>query len=263
VLLLPVWHKLEAQRDDEGRFAGKSAAGSSFAETWTMEQLGYQSFDTPLFRSQLRAEFSSWIGRHFLKKRSRIRPASTPVLLDLGAGENRTQGWTHVDFFQLPALHFWRRHSGYIRPEVQTDLRFPLDCPSDSIEGVYCSHTLEHLYPKAALALLREVFRVLRSGAWLRIGVPDLEKYVSFYVGPDIPPGFDVFRSGAEAISYVTQNHGHHSAWDERMLSTVLVETGFTSVRRVGFGREGSDRRLIKEEAHREWETLVVEARKP
>ncbi len=228
-----------------------------------MEQPDCQNFETPPFRRQLRAEVYSWIGRHFLKARSRIRPGHTPALLDLGAGENFTPGWIHVDFFRFSAVRFWRRQPGGGRSEVQVDLRFPLDCPSDSIEGVYSGHTLEHLYPKEAVALLREVFRVLKPGAWLRINVPDLEKYVAFYVGPARPPGFEVFRSGAEAISNLTQNHGHHSTWDEKALGGALRDTGFAGVRRVAFGTEGSDRRLIKEEPFREWETLVVEARKP
>ena len=228
-----------------------------------MEQLSYEDFETPLFRRQLRSELNGWIGRHFLKSRSRIRPVRAPALLDLGAGENFTAGWIHVDYFRLSALRFWRRPSGDRLPEVQADLRFPLDCPSDSIDGAYSGHALEHLYPKEALALLREAFRVLKPGAWFRICVPDLEKYVAFYLGSDRPAGFKAFLSGAEAISYTTQQHAHHSVWDEKTLGRFLRETGFTGIRRVAYGTEGTDRRLIKEEPFREWETLVVEARKP
>lgn len=38
---------------------------------------------------------------------------------------------------------------------------------------------------------------------------------------------------------------------------------GFVNVRKVEFGKEGSDKRLIKEEDVRRSETLVIEAQKP
>lgn len=228
-----------------------------------MEQKGYHNFEAPQFRHELRAELNSWFGRRFMKSRSRIQPTQAPALLDLGAGEHRTEGWIHVDFFRLSSLCFWRRRRAKPFPDVQADLRYPLDCRSDSIDGVFCSHTLEHLQPHAALALLGEVFRVLKPGAWLRIGVPDLEKYVAFYAGNLGLPGFEVFCSGAEAIGYLTQGHGHRSVWDGRTLARELCDAGFVEVRRVAFGREGTDRRLIQEAPHREWETLIMEARKP
>ena len=38
---------------------------------------------------------------------------------------------------------------------------------------------------------------------------------------------------------------------------------GFVGVRKVKFGEEGIDERLIKEAPEREWETLVMEGQKP
>ncbi len=220
-------------------------------------------FETPLFRRQLRMEIASWIGRHFMKWRSRIRPKKSPALLDIGAGANFLDGWIHVDFFRTPPIRFWKKAPRARRPEVETDLRYPLDCPSDSIDGVYSGHTLEHLYPREARALLLEIFRVLKPGAWARINVPDLGKYVALYTGRVVHPKFAAFTSGAAAIGSLTQNHGHHSVWDRALLQGVLEEIGFKSVREVAFEKEGSDPRLIKEESIRAWETLVVEGQKP
>ena len=68
--------------------------------------------------------------------------------------------------------------------------------------------------------------------------------------------------TGCEAISTITQNYGHHSAWDEVLLNNTLKQAGFSNIKKVEFGKEGSDSRIIKEEQAREWETIVIEAQK-
>jgi predicted SAM-dependent methyltransferase len=150
-----------------------------------------------------------------------------------------------------------------VKPDIETDLRYPLKCGDNMVDGIYSGHTIEHLYPAEANRLICEMFRILKPGGWLRINCPDIEKYVDFYLGKECDPKFSNFNSGCAAICTVTQDHGHHSAWDEKQMTDTLRKTGFTSIRKVQFGVEGFDQRLIKEEAVRRWETLVVEAQKP
>jgi predicted SAM-dependent methyltransferase len=220
----------------------------------------YPNIEEPKFRDQLQFEIVGWIGRSFLKYRSRIEPTNVPLLVDLGVGRNFTDGWVHVDFYRL-GLRFWKKHSSSTQmPEVQTDLRYPLNCPSNIVDGVYSGHTLEHLYPNHAYQLLSEVFRVLKPKCWLRINVPDLKRAVDFYNGKISIPEL---KYGAEVFGLYAQNDGHHSVWDEELLSKALELTGFINVQRVEFGKEGVDRRLIKEEEVRKVGTLVMEAQKP
>lgn len=143
---------------------------------------------------------------------------------------------------------------------METDLRYPLNCPDNIADGVYSGHTLEHLYPNHAYQLLSEIFRILKPGCWIRINVPDLEKIVDFYNGKN---QLFNYRFKAEAISNYTQNFKHHSAWDAELLSYALKRVGFINIRQVEFGKEGTDKRLIKEEEVRKFETLVLEAQKP
>jgi predicted SAM-dependent methyltransferase len=107
---------------------------------------------------------------------------------------------------------------------------------------------------------LREIFRVLKPQCWLRINAPDLKRAVDYYIGKISIPEY---RFKAEAIANLTQNWGHHSVWDEELLTKALEITGFTNIRKVEFGKEGTDKRLIKEEEVRRCETLVLEAQKP
>jgi predicted SAM-dependent methyltransferase len=225
---------------------------------------GYSNFPSATFKNALAWELVGLWGRLFRRGRSRVRPLDGCALLDIGVGENYTPGWIHAGYYRAPRLWLMLRKVRLAKDlEVETDLRKQLNCRSNALDGVYSGHTLEHLYPKEALKLLSEIFRILKPGAWLRINVPDLGKYVAFYNGNIPHSEFRNFKSGAEALGYLTQGFGHHSTWDEELLGRSLREAGFVSVSRVEFGRTGSDLRLMKEQAIREWETLVMEAQKP
>lgn len=220
----------------------------------------YPNYSEPKFNDQLMFEINSWIGRKFFKKKSRITPANKPLLLDLGVGANYKDGWTHVDFFRRRIRKFWKPKSKRRKPEIETDLRYPLNCPNNIVDGVYSGHALEHLYPNHAYNLLKEIFRVLKPGSWLRINVPDLKRAIDFYNGKI---EISNYKYKAEAIGNLTQNWGHHSVWDEELLSKALELKGFVNIKKVEFGKEGTDKRLIKELEERKHETLVIEAQKP
>ncbi len=216
------------------------------------------NYETPRFFGQLKFELISWIGRTFFGHRSKIKPSNgLPLLLDIGAGDNYKEGWLHVDFFSL-RLRFWQKRDHPV--EVETDLRYPLLGINDIADGVYTCHTLEHLYPEEAYKLLSEILRILKPGSWLRIGVPDLQVALDFYNGKI---SFPEYKYKAEAIAHLTQDYGHHSMWDEELLTHALETIGFINIKKVEFGTEGSDMRLIKEEeARRKW-TIIVEGQKP
>jgi predicted SAM-dependent methyltransferase len=201
----------------------------------------------------------SFLGRIFKKRKSRIPLDKHPILVDLGAGANYTEGWVHVDFYRFH-LKFWRKRIDTQKPEVEMDLRYPISCPANAVDGVYSCHALEHLYPEDAISLLKEIYRILKPSCYLRLIVPDLEIAVNFYIGRNKDLNYEF---GAEAIGYLTQNCGHRSVWDAQFLSHLLDEIGFVDIKKVRFGEEGADQRLIKDNMVRKHESLVIEARKP
>lgn len=189
-------------------------------------------------------ELRSWIGRTFTK----APPAKSPYL-HIGSGANVRPGFENLD------VHFFRGAHGV----VGHDLRYPLPYPDETFNGAYSEHALEHLYPNQAIGLLREIRRVLRPGAVFRCGVPDLEKYINFYLGNPVDPEFAKFRSGCEAIWSLTQNWGHLSVWDAAMLTSTLREVGFAEAHQTSY-REGKNSELLLDQPARRWETLYVEA---
>jgi predicted SAM-dependent methyltransferase len=183
-------------------------------------------------------------------------------VLNLGCGQAYVPGMVNADFF--PRLSRIGRPA---RLEWYLDLRYPLNCPEGVFSGVFCEHTLEHLTPDHGQNLLRELFRIMQPGALIRLTVPDLEKYVQFYLhgsdGMTPHPRFaEKFGSGVRAMRALTQDFGHVSVWDYAELASVLVLSGFTSVRQAAF-RDCADARLCHDREGRAWETLYVEAQKP
>ena len=81
--------------------------------------------------------------------------------LNLGCGMKRMEGFVNVDKFGEPEL----------RHDLET---FPWPWPDDSVDEIVLNHVLEHLGqdPKVYLEIMKEMYRVCRDGATIRIVVP-------------------------------------------------------------------------------------------
>jgi predicted SAM-dependent methyltransferase len=201
----------------------------------------------------IRLEAASLLGRLILNRKPPV-VESGPRLLNLGCGPNLYEGFVNADFFAF-------RARASRKGLWMLDLRHRLNSADAYWDGVYSEHTLEHLYPNEALFLMQEVHRTLKAGAWVRLIVPDLGKYVRYYCGEASHPLFSRWQERAEALRNVSQCHFHHSLWDRSLLSACLRKAGFGIVVEREFG-VGADPRLIKDSENRRWESLYVEAQK-
>ena len=122
---------------------------------------------------------------------------------------------------------------------------------------------------------MAECARVLASGAWFRVIVPDLSIFVDRYSRDDrnwfaewerhvLHVRGRTMATKMTAISFVTQEFGHRSCWDFETMKHFLERAGFTEIRHVGF-RQGSDPALLLDRAdpERTMLSLYVEARRP
>lgn len=83
--------------------------------------------------------------------------------LNLGCGQHKVPGWVNVD------------HSPACAPDVVLDLEtLPWPWPDDSVDEVVLRHVLEHLgaTPAKYFGVIKELWRVCRDGALVRITVP-------------------------------------------------------------------------------------------
>jgi len=203
-------------------------------------------------------EFKSFVGR--LARQDKPKLSESMNYLNLGCGSNVVSGAINADFFS--GFRFWKSQC---KLEWHLDLRYPLNCRDSVFDGVFTEHTLEHIYPDDAMSLLKELYRVMKEGALIRVTVPDLDKYVQYYTGKMTEPDLSVFRekfpTGASAICNVAQNYLHLSLWDFEELKRFMEEAGFRDVQKMRYG-ECTDPRLCLDLKTRAWETLYVEARK-
>jgi SAM-dependent methyltransferase len=184
------------------------------------------------------------------RKAAGIAQSRKPLLLHLGCGLNRLDGWANVDIIGMNAEVFW-------------DLRDGVPFPDNSAVGVFCEHVLEHFALADGIPLLDECFRVLKPGGIVRFGVPDFGKYLVSYAGDRHE--LETLRPGRPtpmlALAEVVLAHGHRSAWDGETLTAVLRDAGFVDVVVKAWGQ--TDLPMCPDTESRKPESVYAEGRKP
>jgi SAM-dependent methyltransferase len=92
--------------------------------------------------------------------------------LNLGGGVWYHPRWENVD---LNIDQF------YVDYKMDLGLKKPIELPNDCTVLIFSSHLLEHIKDDAALFVLKEAYRLLQIGGYIRISVPDLEKAFQAY----------------------------------------------------------------------------------
>lgn len=116
--------------------------------------------------------------------------------LNLGSGPKAPDGWISVDrspallLSRLPFLQFLLVRTGVIhqaqavswdRGVMRHDMR-RLPYTNGSVDAVYSSHALEHVYLAEAKEVVREVYRVLGPGGIFRLALPDGDQMVRDFI---------------------------------------------------------------------------------
>ena len=185
-----------------------------------------------------------------------------PTRLNLGCGPHAIPGWVNVD--RSPNMFLDRvrplkralRRAGVLsdvhmvewsREILMHDLRKPLPYADGTVDAIYSSHALEHLYLSDATALLRDCHRVLRAGAHLRLALPDAEAIAASTLG-EAPDGLAFNRqlnshplvreTGLAKLRSLLGASQHRWQPTEDLVARLLAESGFVDIRRCTF-RDG------------------------
>lgn len=163
-----------------------------------------------------------------------------PVVLHVGCGS--------ADAGKLPAQFFqagqWRELRYDIDPSVKPDIVGSITdmqgIGSATIDAIWSSHNIEHLYPHEVPVALREFRRVLKPGAFALITLPDLQQVAELVAqgkleepAYDSPAGpiapIDIIFGWRLPIAHGNLFMAHRTGFVEKSLKKALEDAGFVS----------------------------------
>ncbi|TCZ52282.1 class I SAM-dependent methyltransferase [Roseicella aquatilis] len=173
-----------------------------------------------------------------------------PTVLHVGCGV--------ADPTRLPVEFFgateWRELRLDIDPAVAPDIVSSITdmaaVESGSVQAVWSSHNLEHLYWHEVPVALREFRRVLAPGGFALITLPDLQQVAELialdrleepaYLSPAgaITP-LDILYGHCASIASGNGFMGHRTGFTARTLEAALIAAGFSGVRVLRDGAFG------------------------
>jgi predicted SAM-dependent methyltransferase len=181
-----------------------------------------------------------------------------PRYLNLGSGPRGLDDahWLNVDGFTDKNVHFL------------IDISRALPFPSETFEGVFCEHVLEHFSVNDGLKISREVKRILRPGGVFRVVVPDAEYVIRMYLQK--PQELIAYRGSGDAgetamemvNTFFRQRYDHQFLYDWATMEKMLLNAGFDKVSRARFGVPIHLPAITLDDAKYEVESLYVEAMK-
>lgn len=141
-------------------------------------------------------------------------------------------GWINTDIINISGFAAENQYKF-----IPLDVRQPLTFKDNTVELITSSHMLEHLTYDEGLCFLKECHRVMRSGAVMRIAVPDAELLTNYYKNNQLQILDEINLVAAQNSSQSFKLwsflfEGHKIAYDWNSLKQIGNEAGFHVERR-------------------------------
>ena len=145
--------------------------------------------------------------------------------LHLGCWHRDIPGFVNVDLCDMPHID----HKSSI-----DDLSM---FENDSASLIYSSHSFEYFDRVEAIAVLNEWKRVLKSGGVLRLAVPDFDSLIKVYETTGNIESILGPLYGKMEINTIEgkQSLYHKTVYNFESLSNLLIETGFSNIKRYNW----------------------------
>ena len=182
---------------------------------------------------------------------------SSMTKVNIGCGQTPIEGWKNYDnsisirLAKLPALIWILKRMGVLEKSQLEFISFAIKSiivyanatrripePDHSVEVLYSSHMLEHLYYEEAMLFLREIRRVLIHSGIIRIVVPDIRRIVNNYIkncdADFLIEATSLIRKKSKTfidkVKYlIIGDRGHKWMYDGKSLCHLLSSAGFNN----------------------------------
>ena len=151
-------------------------------------------------------------------------------------------GWQNIDI--IPLHDFARTQSYHF---IEHDVRNGLPMYQDNtVDLMMSSHLLEHLTRSDGKKLLEECYRVMKTGAIIRLAIPDTEIITQKYLDGTISD-YRYVNTGVEKCEddcdayYNLLLAGHETIYDAPALINLLEKTGFKNIVNISPFKSRSD----------------------
>lgn len=173
----------------------------------------------------------------------------TKIKLHLGCGTVVVDGWINVDYSlgarlsKIPTFRYFNKKLKLFDVEWKEniflhDLTKKLPWKDNSVDYIYCSHTLEHFTKDNGRYLLSEIYRVLKRGGLARIIVPDLGIIIDRFnkkeiMAEDLVNCLEVFEQETKTTSKIKKifnrlyQFPHRCMYTEDRLTHIMSEIKF------------------------------------
>ena len=192
----------------------------------------------------------------------------------MGCGHKRKERTT-AGFADWSELRFDIDES--VQPDLVGTMTDMSSVSTESVDAVFSSHNIEHLYPHEVPLALAEFLRVLKSDGIAVITCPDLKSVCALiaedklteaaYTSPAGPIApIDILYGLRSSMAQGNLYMAHRCGFTQKVLSATLQASGFKSVATMSRGHPYFDLWAVasKEELNEEqMQALAVELMKP
>ena len=169
-----------------------------------------------------------------------------PQFLHVGCGPKRKERTTQG--FNTPA---WQEIRLDIDPAASPDILGSMTdlsaVPSSSMDAIFSSHNLEHLYPHEVPVCLSEFLRVLKPEGFLIATCPDLQSVCQLIANDQLteaayqsPAGpiapLDILYGHRPSMAQGNLYMAHRCGFTEKVLNGTLLAAGFKTVATLARG---------------------------
>jgi predicted SAM-dependent methyltransferase len=123
--------------------------------------------------------------------------------------------------------------------DIIYDLKKGIPLPEATVDEIYASHVLEHIFFKDLIVLLEEIYRVLKQNGKFSVCVPDASLYIESYANkqrflPEVEryqPALVDTGSLMDQINYIAyMDQEHKYLFDKENLVNTLKKVAFKKV---------------------------------